>query len=257
MTAAACETRRLQRTQSVRIDSASSRRRLRYGRPLLNSTYTAPVPPSRGGVEQNASTSSHWRSQWFTLVLSTGPVDPERSPLPCTIRTHLMPLRLHTVINSRKRSWASEAMSPCKSISSCTANLPRRSCRMTDRGTCGRLKASASPNSMSLAGGWAGASSMADVFSRRAERAAAGGADDPKWRFLVSNGRVPLTDCLNSASSLDLLCLSLRSSAMWGSYIHAPVGRLITIYRESMQPADPITTFSLAARITAVFVTEQ
>jgi hypothetical protein len=51
--------------------------------------------------------------------------------------------------------------------------------------------------------------------------------------------------------------LSLRSSGMWGSYIHAPVGRLITISRESMQPADPITTFSLAERITAVFVTEQ
>ena len=98
---------------------------------------------------------------------------------------------------------------------------------------------------------------MTDALSRRLEREAVGGADDPKWRFLVSNGCVPLTDCLNSASSLDLLCLSLRSSAMWGSYIHAPVGGLITIYRESMRPADPITTFSLAARITAVFVTEQ
>ena len=257
MTAAACETRRLQRTQSAGIDSALRMRPLYCGRSLRNSTNTAPVPPSRGGVEQNASTSSHWRSQWFTLVLSTGPVDPEPSPLPCTILTHLMPRRSHSVINSRKCSWASATTSPCKSISSCTANLPRRSCRMTDRGTCGRWKASASPISMSSAGGWAGPSSVADVLFRWVERAATGGADDLKWRFLVSNGRVPLTECLNSASSLDLLCLSSRSSAMWGSYIRAPVGGLITIYPESTRPADPIATFSLAVRITAVFVIEQ
>lgn len=228
-----------------------------YGRPLLNSTYIAPVPPSRGRVEQNASTSSHWRSQWFTFVLRTGPVDPEPSPLPCTTRTHLTPRRLHRVINSRKHSWASETMSPCRSISSCTVNFPRRSCRMTDRGTCGRWKVSTSPNSMSSAGGRVAPSSMADAWSPAAKRALTGGAVDPKWRFLASNGRVPLTDCRNSASSLDLLCLSLRSFAMRGSCFHALVGGLITIYPESQRPADPINIFVFAARNSAVFVTEQ
>jgi hypothetical protein len=51
--------------------------------------------------------------------------------------------------------------------------------------------------------------------------------------------------------------LSLRSLAMRGLCFHTPVGGLIAIYPESMRPADPTTTFSSTARITAVFVTEQ
>lgn len=257
MTGAARETRGLQRSQSAGIDSALGMLPYRYARPLLNSTYIAPVPPSRGGVEQNASTSSHWRSQWFTLVLSTGPLDPEPRPLPCTIRTHLMFRRLQSAIKSRKQSWASETTSPCRSISSCTANLPRRSWRMTERGTCGRWKASDSPNSMSSVGGRAEPSSTVDASSRRVNRSLAGGADDPRWRFFVFNGCVPLTDCLNSESCLDLLCLPLRSLAMRGSCFHAPAGELFTIYPESMRLADPIITFSLGARITAVLTEER
>ena len=95
--------------------------------PERNSTYTAPVPPSRLGVELKASTSWCWRSQEFKRFFRTGasPLDPW--PLPWMIRMQRICRSRHWVMKSLMALRATAVVMPCISSSSPMGNWPRLS----------------------------------------------------------------------------------------------------------------------------------
>ena len=111
----------------------------------LSSTYRAPVPPSGGIAEQNASTSERARSHRSTCAFMIGKPPRDPNPLPWTIRTQRLPRRRESSRNRSSAAAASDTMRPCRSRSASILNRPRRSLSISRRRTPPRAKLSTSP----------------------------------------------------------------------------------------------------------------
>ena len=111
----------------------------------LSSTYRAPVPPSGGIAEQNASTSERARSHRSTCAFMIGKPPRDPNPLPWTIRTQRLPRRRESSRNRSSAAAASDTMRPCRSRSASILNRPRRSLPISRRRTPPRAKLSTSP----------------------------------------------------------------------------------------------------------------